>query len=181
MNRNRLPILLLGSLLILAGCTAAPRYRSKSAEVAPSDFDGREVVREAKRYIGTPYKMGGTTTNGLDCSGLVSTVYGKFGIAVPRTSREQAGFGQKIGRSELKPGDLAIITAAHGCNPTWPGTDHTREAVPILAFGPEVKAGRLGRRQQAVSERMGGGRCLTCLWCCGTLVAATFRKLFSQI
>ena len=121
MNRNRLPILLLGSLLILAGCTAAPRYRSKPAEVAPSDFDGREVVREAKRYIGTPYRMGGTTTNGLDCSGLVSTVYGKFGIAVPRTSREQAGFGQKIGRSELKPGDLVFFRTAGGTQITHVG------------------------------------------------------------
>ncbi len=46
----------------------------------------------------------------------------------------------------MQPGDLAIITADHGCDPTWPGTDHTRENVPILAFGPNVTAGRIGKR-----------------------------------
>ena len=46
----------------------------------------------------------------------------------------------------LAPGDLAIITADHGCDPTWQGTDHTRENVPILAFGPGLAPGRIGRR-----------------------------------
>ncbi|MBB5753934.1 phosphopentomutase [Prosthecomicrobium pneumaticum] len=41
----------------------------------------------------------------------------------------------------LRPGDLAVITADHGCDPTWRGTDHTREQVPVLAFGPGI-AGR---------------------------------------
>jgi cell wall-associated NlpC family hydrolase len=121
MNRSRLSILILGTLLVLAGCSAAPRYRSKPAEVAPSDVDGREVVREAKRYIGTPYRLGGTTSGGLDCSGLVTTVYKKFGIAVPRTSREQAGFGQQISRSELKPGDLVFFRTNGGTQITHVG------------------------------------------------------------
>ncbi len=47
--------------------------------------------------------------------------------------------------AKLTAGDLAIITADHGCDPTWRGTDHTRETIPILAFGPQVKAGRIGR------------------------------------
>jgi phosphopentomutase len=46
----------------------------------------------------------------------------------------------------LQPGDLAIITADHGCDPTWEGTDHTRECVPILAFGPGIAARDIGRR-----------------------------------
>ncbi len=46
----------------------------------------------------------------------------------------------------LRPGDLAIITADHGNDPTWRGTDHTRENVPILAFGPGQGAGPIGRR-----------------------------------
>jgi phosphopentomutase len=48
--------------------------------------------------------------------------------------------------TKLKPGDLAIITADHGCDPTWRGTDHTREHVPILAFGPGIGAGSVGPR-----------------------------------
>jgi phosphopentomutase len=47
----------------------------------------------------------------------------------------------------LGPGDLAILTADHGCDPTVPGTDHTREFVPLLAFGPKAKPGvNLGLR-----------------------------------
>jgi phosphopentomutase len=44
-------------------------------------------------------------------------------------------------RAALLPGDLAIFTADHGCDPTVPGTDHTREYVPLLALGPRVKKG----------------------------------------
>ena len=46
----------------------------------------------------------------------------------------------------LQPGDLAILTADHGCDPTWPGTDHTREQVPILGFGPNIAARNIGAR-----------------------------------
>ena len=45
---------------------------------------------------------------------------------------------------QLRPGDLAIISADHGCDPTWPGSDHTREHIPILAFGPSIACGPLG-------------------------------------
>ena len=50
-------------------------------------------------------------------------------------------------RAALGPGDLAIITADHGNDPTWHGTDHTREHVPILCFGPGIAAGGIGRRE----------------------------------
>lgn len=46
----------------------------------------------------------------------------------------------------LKPGDLAVIAADHGCDPTWKGTDHTREHIPVLMFGPGVKPIALGGR-----------------------------------
>ena len=48
--------------------------------------------------------------------------------------------------SRLRPGDLVLITADHGCDPTWRGTEHTRENVPILVFGPAVAPGSIGRR-----------------------------------
>ena len=43
--------------------------------------------------------------------------------------------------------DLVILTADHGCDPTWRGTDHTREHVPFVAYGPQVKAGSGGVRK----------------------------------
>jgi phosphopentomutase len=47
----------------------------------------------------------------------------------------------------LKPGDVVVISADHGCDPTRAGSDHTREHVPVIAFGPGVKAGSIGRRE----------------------------------
>ena len=44
-------------------------------------------------------------------------------------------------------GDLLILCADHGCDPTWPGSDHTRENIPVLAYGAGVSAGSLGRRE----------------------------------
>jgi phosphopentomutase len=61
----------------------------------------------------------------------------------------------------MRPDDLAIITADHGCDPTWPGSDHTREHIPILAFGATVKAGPIGKREtfadigQTIAKHLG--------------------------
>ncbi|MCM2473656.1 phosphopentomutase [Rhizobium sp. CG5] len=47
---------------------------------------------------------------------------------------------------KLKPGDMVILTADHGCDPTWRGTEHTRERVPIIAFGPGIRSRSIGVR-----------------------------------
>jgi phosphopentomutase len=47
----------------------------------------------------------------------------------------------------MKLGDIAIITADHGCDPTLQGSDHTRENIPVIAFGPGIKTGSLGKRE----------------------------------
>ena len=47
----------------------------------------------------------------------------------------------------LKPDDLVVIAADHGCDPTFPGSDHTREHIPVLFFGPNVKGRCIGRRE----------------------------------
>ncbi len=46
----------------------------------------------------------------------------------------------------MRPGDITVITADHGCDPTFAGTDHTREYIPVLAFGPPVEPGSIGWR-----------------------------------
>src|SRR3954469_6707690 len=50
-------------------------------------------------------------------------------------------------QAALRPGDVAVFTADHGCDPTWPGSDHTREYVPVIAFGPGIAPGPIGKRQ----------------------------------
>ncbi|MBB4952886.1 phosphopentomutase [Agrobacterium vitis] len=47
---------------------------------------------------------------------------------------------------KLVPGDLVILSADHGCDPTWRGTDHTRERVPIMGFGPGIRSRAIGVR-----------------------------------
>lgn len=49
--------------------------------------------------------------------------------------------------AQMRPADLLIVTADHGCDPTWKGSDHTREQVPVLAFGAGRKPGSIGRRE----------------------------------
>lgn len=48
--------------------------------------------------------------------------------------------------SALRPGDVVFVSADHGCDPTWPGSDHTRECIPALAFGPDLVPGAIGHR-----------------------------------
>lgn len=47
----------------------------------------------------------------------------------------------------MQPGDIAVITADHGCDPTWPGSDHTREHIPVLVFGPGIQPRAIGLRK----------------------------------
>jgi phosphopentomutase len=49
--------------------------------------------------------------------------------------------------ARLRPGDLVVITADHGCDPTWSGTEHTREQIPIITFGPQLQPGIIGPRE----------------------------------
>ncbi|MGE3875108.1 MAG: phosphopentomutase [Parvibaculaceae bacterium] len=57
-------------------------------------------------------------------------------------------FDEQLPRAlaRVKPGDLLVITADHGCDPTWRGSDHTRECVPILTFATDAAPGSFGRR-----------------------------------
>ncbi|MGO4707201.1 phosphopentomutase [Microvirga sp. 2MCAF38] len=68
---------------------------------------------------------------------------------IPGYAAALEAFDRRIPEIEaaLREGDLVIITADHGNDPSWRGTDHTREHTPILAFGPGMKADKIGRRE----------------------------------
>jgi phosphopentomutase len=68
---------------------------------------------------------------------------------IPGYAAALEAFDRRIPEIEaaLKDGDLVIITADHGNDPSWHGSDHTREHVPILSFGPGLKQGTIGRRE----------------------------------
>lgn len=67
---------------------------------------------------------------------------------VPGYAAALEHFDQRLPEAiaKLRNGDLMILTADHGCDPTWTGTEHTRERVPILVCGPGIKAGSIGIR-----------------------------------
>jgi cell wall-associated NlpC family hydrolase len=133
--------------LALAACTTAPRYRSSQPGTGPSDVKGQEIVTEARRYIGAPYRMGGTSLTGIDCSGLVVTVYQKFGVAMPRTSHEQARFGIKVDRSELEPGDLVFFRTSGSTKITHVGIySGAGEFIHASTRSKRVKFDRLDNR-----------------------------------
>ncbi len=69
-----------------------------------------KILAEAEDFLGTPYKFGGKTKSGLDCSGLVITVFDLHNVKLPRRSEEQASKGEKIDVSDVKPGDLLFFS-----------------------------------------------------------------------
>ena len=70
-----------------------------------------DICQYAKEFLGNPYVWGGTSlTNGTDCSGYVMGVFKKYGVKLPRTSREQANSGTAVSVSEAKPGDLIFYS-----------------------------------------------------------------------
>lgn len=67
------------------------------------------IVLTSKNFIGTPYKWGGTTRAGMDCSGLLYTTYNLNKISIPRSSEEQLNFGKKVGIHNLRKGDWVFF------------------------------------------------------------------------
>ena len=80
----------------------------KMAKKKSSTIDG--ILSEANTYIGTPYRFGGMTRSGIDCSAFVLSVYGSVtGINLPRISSAQAQEGERVEREQLEKGDLLFF------------------------------------------------------------------------
>lgn len=72
-----------------------------------------QIVNNAMDFIGVRYRAGGTTKDGMDCSGMVYTTFRIFDITLPRSSRDMAGAGREVKLSEVKRGDLLLFKNSH--------------------------------------------------------------------
>ncbi len=79
-----------------------------TATTAPPPERGA-LVTYATRFVGTPYRWGGSRPGGFDCSGLTSFVYGKFGVRMAHYTRAQYAAYRKVPRNRLRPGDLVFF------------------------------------------------------------------------
>lgn len=74
-----------------------------------------DILTEAESYLGTPYRYGGTTRRGIDCSAFVLSVFGaSAGLSLPRVAASQAQEGEDVDKSELQKGDLVFFSQGRG-------------------------------------------------------------------
>lgn len=110
----------LTALTLIAGCAGqqiddgAAIHRStlptvRDSHTAGDASLGTTVARIAARQTGTPYRYGGSTTSGFDCSGLVHYAYAQAGVSLPRTTAALWRYAQPVARPELRPGDILFF------------------------------------------------------------------------
>jgi len=100
------------------GAPPAPGRPATADEV-----DGYALSSTALSLRGAPYRNGGTTPTGFDCSGFVQYVFGQHGMTMPRETRQQFRVGRNVDRGRLQPGDLVFFTTVA------PGASHVGIAI----------------------------------------------------
>jgi peptidoglycan endopeptidase LytE len=99
------------SFLIVVACSGPAKKPREVVKIPPlSRKDAGVLLSSAKAHIGEPYRMGGLSTRGWDCSGFVHVMYGKYlSISLPRDTRGQYAESVPVRNSRVRPGDLVFF------------------------------------------------------------------------
>ena len=101
-------------LVIAPGLLAqTPTPQSQTKVTLPNDPQVDAIINYAKRFLGVPYRYGGTTPSGFDCSGFINYIFGNFGFDLVRTSYGLAELGTTVKLSEIRPGDLMFFKGSN--------------------------------------------------------------------
>jgi len=103
-------------ILALAGCGSTNPARSPSTTALPNNGDVEQRLRvQEQRWHGAPYRWGGASREGVDCSGFVMRLYRDlFELSLPRTTAEQVQVGQAVLSGEFQAGDLVFFRPTGG-------------------------------------------------------------------
>ncbi|MEX0998152.1 MAG: C40 family peptidase [Flavobacteriaceae bacterium] len=82
---------------------------TEATSTKPIELKVKNIIEVARSFHGTPYRFGGTTSKGMDCSGLVYTAFKEENVYLPRSSRDMATQGKKINLNEVTIGDLVFF------------------------------------------------------------------------
>jgi len=117
-------IIILFLIILLASCQSTAKYRaikkSREAGFSQNRSGSGDLEAVINSWVGVPYKYGGMSKRGVDCSGFTSVIYQDlYGIKLPRSAREQYINGTKIRSSQIRSGDLVFFRGVIGT-----GIDH---------------------------------------------------------
>ncbi|WNS78485.1 C40 family peptidase [Domibacillus sp. DTU_2020_1001157_1_SI_ALB_TIR_016] len=96
------------AITLLFGSMTTSFVSQPHAVEAASNYK-QKAISEGKKVLGTPYKWGGTTTKGFDCSGFIGYAFKKAGKTLPRTTAEIYKKGKAVSKSNLQKGDLVYF------------------------------------------------------------------------
>ncbi len=97
---------LLAVLFLVTSCKSTSSTTSSSKKTSRLN---EQIIDDATDKIGSPYRYGGTTKSGFDCSGLVFTTFQKNDISLPRTSYEMSKKGSVVKKNDCRKGDLIFF------------------------------------------------------------------------